>query len=55
MDELERAHEDYEARKERLIENLKTLKSNLSMDESIPKYWLEWLDIAVDFINEKEI
>ena len=54
-DELEQAHKDYEQRKERLLDNLATLKSNLLADETIPKYWTDWIQAAIDFIKEKEI
>ena len=55
MDELEKAHQDYEERKERLLDNLATLKSNLLADETIPTYWTDWIQAAIDFIKEKEI
>ena len=53
--ELEEAHQDYEERKERLLMNLETLYSNLDMDSSIPKAWIEWIKLAIEFIKEKEI
>ena len=52
---LEEAHQDYEDRKERLLMNLETLYSNLDMDPSIPKAWIEWIKVAIAFIKEKEI
>lgn len=52
---LEEAHQDYEGRKERLLMNLETLYSNLDMDPSIPKAWIEWIRVAIAFIKEKEI
>lgn len=55
MEELEKAHQDYEERKERLLMNLETLYSNLDMDPSIPKDWIEWIKVAIAFIKEKEI
>lgn len=55
MEELEKAHQDYEERKERLLMNLETLYSNLDMDTSIPKHWIEWIKVAIEFIKEKEI
>lgn len=53
MDELEKAHEDYEERKVRLIDNLKTMKANLTGE--VPDNYLYWLDEAVNFINEREV
>lgn len=52
---LEEAHQDYEERKKRLLMNLETLYSNLDMDPSIPKAWIEWIKVAIAFIKEKEI
>ena len=55
MDELEKAHQDYEERKARIIANLECMSSNLRADPAIPDLYSEWLDIAVEFIKEKEI
>lgn len=50
MIELEKAHQDYEERKEKVIEDLKILQSNTSNT-------IVWkmLDNAIKFIKEKEI
>jgi hypothetical protein len=55
MEELEKAHQDYEERKTRLLANLETLASNLRCDPTIPKNYVEWIEIAIEFIKEKEI
>lgn len=55
MDELEKAHLDYEERKARVISNLECMSSNLRADPNIPDLYSEWLDTAVEFIKEKEI
>lgn len=55
MEELEKAHKDYEERKERIIVNLECMSSNLRADPNIPDLYSEWLDAAVEFIKEKEI
>lgn len=51
MEELEKAHQDYEKRKHEIITKLICLK-----DGKISKATKrEWLDQAINFINEKEI
>lgn len=55
MKELEKAHQDYEERKQRLITNLHTLKSNLKADPTVPEPWWKWLETAIEFINERQI
>lgn len=55
MNELEKAHNDYEERKERLIDNLTTMAANFRGDEYIPQHYVEWLEYAIEFIKEKEI
>lgn len=55
MDELEKAHQDYEKRKIHIISNLECMSNNLRADPTIPDLYSEWLDIAVEFIKEKEI
>ena len=54
MDELEKAHEDYEERKARLIDNLEIMKANLS-GGYVPVTYLHWLNEAINFINEREV
>ena len=36
--------------KERLLANLETLRANLSCDDSIPKHYSDWLEIAIEYI-----
>ena len=55
MDELEKAHNDYIDRKERLLVNLITMKSNLDGDNYVPKNYVYWLEQAIEFIKEKEV
>lgn len=55
MEELEKAHIDYEERKDRVISNLECMSSNLRADPNIPDLYSEWLDTAVEFIKEKEV
>lgn len=50
MDELEKAHIDYEERKARVIKNLEMLFNNT--DNVIVK---EILKESIEFINEREI
>ena len=49
----EEAYKDYEERKARLIENLKTMKANLTGD--VPDNYLYWLNEAIKFIKEREV
>lgn len=53
--ELEKAHQEYEERKARIIANLECMSSNLLADPNIPYLYSEWLDTAIDFIKEKEV
>lgn len=53
--ELELAHHDYEERKERILENLRCISGNLRADPTIPDDYSGWIDMAIDFIKEKEI
>lgn len=55
MDELEKAHQDYEERKARIIANLECMSSNLRADSNIPDLYSDWLDMAVEFIKEREV
>lgn len=55
MKELEKAHQDYEERKQRLITNLYILKNNLKADSTVPESWWKWLETAIEYINEREI
>lgn len=51
MDELEKAHQDYEKRKLEIINKLVTLR------DYAPLQWHErkWCDQVIEFIKEKEI
>lgn len=51
MDELEKAHKDYEKRKIEIINKLTTLKKCTSLKW----YEKEWCDQAIEFIREKGI
>ena len=55
MEELEKAHIDYETRKEQVIMNLETISINLACEDKIPEIYIDWLDRAIEFIREKEI
>ena len=55
MEELEKAHKDYEERKLRIISNLECMSANLRADPNIPDLYSEWLDTTIEFIKEKEI
>ena len=56
MNELEKAHQDYVERKARIIANLECMSSNLRADPNMPNLmYSEWLNMAVEFIKEKEI
>ena len=51
MDELEKAHLDYEKRRYEIISKLKVIKvTEISGDLKS-----KWLDQAIEFIKEKEI
>lgn len=52
MDELEKAHEDYEKRKYLIINQLENLKL-VSIGNN--KLAIKWLEDAINFIKEKEI
>ena len=52
--ELEKVHKDYEKRKERIIMNLETIRDNLYADDTIPELYSTWIQVAIDFIKEKE-
>lgn len=54
MEELEKAHTDYEKRRNEIITKLTTLKSYLSED-SITDMPIQWIDQIIEFIKEKEI
>lgn len=54
MEELEKAHRDYEKRRNEIISKLTTLKSYLS-EESISDTANQWIDQIIEFIEEKEI
>lgn len=47
------AHNDYEERKARIIENLNTLSGNLR--DTVPDNYIYWIETAVKFIKEREI
>jgi len=51
MEELEKAHQDYEERKNEILTKLQTMKSipTLRLHE------IMWLDQVIEFIKEKEI
>ena len=51
MEELEKAHKDYEKRKIEIINKLKTLKNNTHLIE----YQKSWINQAINFIKEREI
>jgi hypothetical protein len=53
--ELELAHQDYEERKERILENLRCISANLRADPTIPDLYSDWLDMTQEFIKEKEV
>lgn len=50
MDELEKAHQDYEKRKNEILSKLTTLRDN-TLNQVVKK----WLEQTMDFIKEKEI
>ena len=50
MDELEKAHLDYEKRKNEIISKLQIIK-----DAAINEPTIKWLKEAINFIKEKEI
>jgi hypothetical protein len=54
-DELEKAHQDYEERKARILANLECISGNLRADPTIPDLYSDWIDKTIEFINEKEI
>lgn len=47
------AHNDYEKRKARIIENLNTLAGNLI--DTVPDNYIYWIETAIKFIKEREI
>lgn len=51
MDELEKAHQDYEKRKHEIITKLNCLKDS-KIDTATRRAWLSQ---AINFINEREI
>lgn len=51
MDELEKAHQDYEKRKHEISTKLICLKDS-KIDDATRRTWLSQ---AIDFINEREI
>lgn len=51
MDELEKAHKDYEKRKIEICNKLITLRDYAPL----MYYQREWLNQAIEFIREKEI
>lgn len=53
--ELEKAHQEYEERKERIIHNLECMSANLLINPDIPDLYSDWLDTAVEFIKEREV
>lgn len=55
MEELEKAHQDYEERKQVILYNLETISSNLRADPIYPNLYSDWIDSAISFIKEKEI
>ena len=55
MDELEKAHLDYEKRKQRILCNLEAISGNLRADPIYPDLYSDWIDRAINFIKEKEI
>lgn len=48
MDELEKAHLDYEKRKQVVLYNLESISKNLTL-------CAEWINDAIEFIKEKEV
>jgi hypothetical protein len=55
LEELIKAHQDYEERKERILDNLNTLAGNLRADETIPDNYSYWIEEAIKLIKEGEI
>lgn len=51
MDELEKAHKDYELRKNEILTKLKTMKST----PTLLAHERLWIDQVIEFIKEKEI
>lgn len=51
MEELEKAHLDYEKRKIKIITNLSTLINV----EALFSHERKWIEEAIEFIKEKEI
>ena len=54
-EELEKAHQDYEERKARILANLECISGNLRADPNIPDLYSDWIDKTIEFIKEKEI
>lgn len=55
MEELDKAHQAYLMWKERVLDNLKTMKSNLDADEYVPKHYVYWLEEGIKLIEEGEV
>ena len=53
MDELEKAHKDYEKRKIETINHLKTIADVYGAN--ISPTVIKWLNQAIEFIKEREI
>lgn len=56
MDELEKAHLDYELRKRSVITNLSSMITYFMTDtKPLHILYTEFLEEAIEFINEKEV
>lgn len=50
MDELEKAHLDYEKRRNEIISKLETLANC-----DLPPTFIKWLEQTIEFIKEREV
>lgn len=51
MEELEKAHQDYEKRRYEILSKLNTIRDYALLK----RHEREWIEQVIEFINEKEI